>query len=71
MKYIDSKTIENIEADAFRDQQPFPWVNPHGFLTDSGYRELVETMPDLESMTPSFGSTPSVVARPGTGMRSW
>lgn len=55
MKYIDSKTIENIEAGAFRDQQPFPWVNPHGFLTDSGYRELVETMPDLESMTPSFG----------------
>jgi hypothetical protein len=55
MKYLDSKTIANIEADAFRNRQPFPWVNPQGFLTEDGYRELLETMPDLDSMTPSFG----------------
>jgi hypothetical protein len=55
MKYLDSKTIESIEAAAFRSQQPFPWANPAGFLTDSGYRELLETMPDVGSMSPSFG----------------
>ena len=55
MKYLDINAIDNIDAKHFRSEQPFPWTNPQGFLTERGYLDLLETMPAVESMTPFFG----------------
>lgn len=54
MTYIDFEKMAGIDWKAFRRQRPFPWVNPQGFLTDSGFQALVAQMPDLDLFTPFF-----------------
>lgn len=55
MKYLNAECIERIETDVFQTQHPFPWTNPQGFLTEEGYKELLASMPDIETFTPFFG----------------
>jgi hypothetical protein len=55
MSYLDFERLERLDAGGFRQQKPFPWVNPGGLLTESGYRELVETLPDVEMFESEFG----------------
>jgi len=55
MSYLDFDRLEAIEPAAFRDQKPYPWLNPAGLLTDDGYARLVETLPDVSLFTPVFG----------------
>jgi hypothetical protein len=45
MSYIDFEKLEAIDGRAFRTNQPYPWANPAGLLTDAGHRALLETLP--------------------------
>jgi hypothetical protein len=45
--FIDSQTLRSIDALAFRERRPFPWVNPQGFLTADGFATLLRDLPDV------------------------
>lgn len=55
MKYIDLNTLNSIDAKAFRATHPFPWMNPQGFLTEQGFKELTDNMPDVALFESRFG----------------
>lgn len=55
MIYLDERRLEAVDADAFARTKPYPWLNTAGLLTDAGYRQLLETLPDISMFTPSFG----------------
>jgi hypothetical protein len=55
MTYLDVDRLQSIDAASFRNQAPYPWINPAGLLSDAGYRRLVETMPDVSVLNPVFG----------------
>jgi hypothetical protein len=55
MRYLDIARLAALDAEAFRSQQPYPWVNPEGLLTEDGYRRLVETLPDAAMFERRFG----------------
>ena len=54
MRYVDLQTLASIDTAAIRRVDPFPWVNPVGFLTAAGFTELAANLPDLHKFTPSF-----------------
>jgi len=47
MTYLDYTRLNKIDPKMFRAQEPFPWLNPDGLLTDEGYQRLRETLPDI------------------------
>jgi len=55
MKYINQAVMDRLDATAFQTQKPYPWANPPGFLTDDGYRQLVDTLPKPEVFDERFG----------------
>ncbi len=55
MSYLNHDFMNRFDPRTFREADPYPWMNPEGMLTDAGYRELVENMPDMSLFTPSFG----------------
>jgi hypothetical protein len=55
MKYLNIDRLNSLQGKAFQSQEPFPWINPEGVLTDSGHRRLVETLPDVSLFERSFG----------------
>jgi hypothetical protein len=55
MNYLNHDFMNRFDPRTFREADPYPWMNPEGMLTDAGYRELVEHMPDMSLFTPSFG----------------
>jgi hypothetical protein len=55
MSYLNQDFLNRFDPRTFREADPYPWMNPEGMLTDAGYRELVENMPDMSLFTPSFG----------------
>jgi hypothetical protein len=55
LTYLDRERMNELNSTAFREATPFPWVNPTGFLTDTGYQRLVETLPDLLLFERTFG----------------
>ena len=55
MKYLDFDKFEAIDAGEFRSTSPYPWINPQGLLTDEGYQELLNNMPDIGLFEKKFG----------------
>ena len=55
MSYLNQDFLNRFDPRTFREADPYPWMNPEGMLTDAGYRELVDNMPDMSLFTPSFG----------------
>ena len=55
MRYLDLEKLSTIDPVAFQSQQPYPWVNPEGLLTEGGYQRLLETLPALPLFTARFG----------------
>lgn len=55
MQYLDLHKLNAVDADAFTNIKPYPFINPAGLLTDEGYTRLVETQLDVSALTPSFG----------------
>lgn len=52
---LDIKRLEQIPTAAFRQAEPYPWLNPEGVLTAEAFDTLRKNMPPLEMMKPSFG----------------
>jgi len=55
VKYLDTNRLQDLDSETFQAQNPFPWINPEGVLTDEGHRRLVESLPDLSLFEKSFG----------------
>ena len=55
MTYLDLNRLAAIDVDAFRATRPYPWLNPHGLLTDAGFARLVATLPDPALFRHDFG----------------
>jgi hypothetical protein len=55
MKYLDLDKLNAIDAQAFLRVKPYPFINPAGLLTDEGYRQLQDNLPDLSVMQAYFG----------------
>ena len=54
-QYLNPAVLDAIDPAAFREQQPFPWVNPQYFIRDECYGELLDTMPDISCFRAFFG----------------
>ena len=52
---LDHPRLEAIATDSFRQADPYPWLNPEGLLTESGFELLRQNMPPLDVMKASFG----------------
>ncbi len=55
MTYLNFDHLNRIDGDAFRSQQPYPWINPEGLLTEDGYHRLRDSLPDLSLFESRFG----------------
>lgn len=55
MTYLNLEQLNQIDPDAFRSQQPYPWINPEGLLTEEGYRRLQGSLPDAPLFEARFG----------------
>ncbi len=53
--YIDFDRLESIDVNDFKATRPYPYVNPHGLLTDWGYEQLMDNMPGLDVFDEKFG----------------
>jgi hypothetical protein len=55
MRFLDLDKLDAVDADAFANTKPYPFVNPAGLLTEDGYQQLLESQPDVSVLIPSFG----------------
>ena len=55
MGYLDYTRLDAIDAKAFQTQKPFPFVNPERFLSEDGYRRLLDSLPDVSLFDEDFG----------------
>lgn len=57
MAYLNLAALDTLDAAAFRDREPYPWVNPEGLLLEDGYRALLRDLPPVSDFEPVFGKT--------------
>jgi len=55
MSYLDHDRLAALDGDWFRSREPFPWVCAEKLVTDDGYRELRESLPDPSRFKAVFG----------------
>ena len=55
MSYLDYARLDALDGEAFRNQKPYPWVNPEGALTAAAYRTLRDNLPDVSLFDGYFG----------------
>ncbi|MCI0431761.1 MAG: hypothetical protein L0210_14620, partial [Rhodospirillales bacterium] len=55
MKYINESVMNGLDAAAFQQQRPYPWLNPEGFLTADGFARLADSLPEPELFDKRFG----------------
>lgn len=55
MQYLDFDKLEAIDAAEFHNTSPYPWINPQGLLTDEGFEQLLNNMPDVSLFEKKFG----------------
>jgi hypothetical protein len=41
MSYLDYEKLETIDPAQFQQAKPYPWLNPAGILTETGYQRLL------------------------------
>ncbi len=57
VQYLNQPLMDGIETAAFQKQQPYPWLNPQGFICPSRYPELLATLPDISRFRGAFYGT--------------
>ena len=57
MTYLDFKRLSAIDPQKFQHEKPYPWINPEGLLTNQGFEQLIETLPDVSLFQRRFGVT--------------
>ena len=55
MNYLHLENLNRISPESFQATKPYPWVNPHGLLTETGYDALEDSLPKLTLFTKVFG----------------
>jgi len=55
MNYLDEERLEELDHENFRTRRPYPWMNPARLLTETGYQQLLESLPDPALFEPCFG----------------
>ena len=45
MEYLNYEKMDALDGEYFRQQQPYPWLNPEGLLTAAGYQALRDNLP--------------------------
>jgi len=55
MSYLDYEKLETIDPAQFQEAKPYPWLNPAGTLTETGYQRLLTNLPDISLFEPMFG----------------
>lgn len=53
--YLNWDRMADLDAAGFRGTKPYPWINPSGLITEEGYHELLETLPDVSTFDRYFG----------------
>jgi hypothetical protein len=53
--YLNWDRLAELDAERFRETTPYPWINPSGLITDDGYQELVDTLPEVSTFERYFG----------------
>jgi hypothetical protein len=56
VQYLDFDRLEAIDAISYRNQKPYPWVNPASLLTSAGFAALRRSLPDVSRFERSFGA---------------
>lgn len=54
MRFLDQNELQALDEKAFRSQQPYPWVNPAGLVTNEGFAELRTNLPDIAHFRKTF-----------------
>ncbi len=54
LRFLDPNELGSVDAQAFQKQQPYPWINPSGLVTEDGFRELRENLPDISLFRKTF-----------------
>ena len=47
MSYLDYEKLETIDPAQFQQAKPYPWLNPAGVLTETGYQRLLANLPGI------------------------
>jgi len=53
--FISQHHLHQLTAQQFQSAHPYPWANPEGLLSESGFEALRQNMPALDIMKASFG----------------
>jgi hypothetical protein len=54
MAFIDYERLEAIDPVAYRQQRPYPWLNPQGLLRPEAFDLLLKNLPDLAGFERHF-----------------
>lgn len=55
MEYLNYEKMDALDGEYFRQQQPYPWLNPEGLLTAAGYQALRDNLPGVALFKKVFG----------------
>src|SRR4030095_8571919 len=55
MKYINEPMMRGLDAAAFQQRRPYPWLNTEGFLTADGFGRWADSLPEPELFDKRFG----------------
>ena len=55
MQYLNRGVIDQVSAEAFHHQQPYPWVNLQNALTPEGFELLRANLPDISQFRRMVG----------------
>lgn len=47
MKYLNVEAIKSLDHKQFASAKPFPWANPQGLLTETGFENLRMNLPEI------------------------
>lgn len=56
LTYLDGERLQAIDVESFRNQEPYPWINPEYLLHEEAHRALIASLPDLSRFEKSFGT---------------
>jgi hypothetical protein len=55
MHYLNASRMAEIDPQAFRNKQPFPWISVQGLLKNDSFRRLCGRLPDVASCEKQSG----------------
>ena len=54
MRFLDEARLRDFDVAEFLGRTPYPWINPRGWLTESGFAELYESLPPVDRFESVF-----------------